>query len=462
MKEKSSLSLWIIILLIALLFLFLRFYNLDHRIIFDWDQEQYSTQIRQIVQDHDLVLLGPRTTNDRGFFLGPYFTYLLVPFYLITGLHPSALIYFIVFYNLIFFGCTFFVIRKLFGQPQALSFLLLYALISLLVVYDTLPWWPIFIPLGVISTWFVLYKIYKEKDKLVNYAILGFVLGLFVNMHFQFIFLILFSLFFLAINRHENRLTIKKSALMIGAFLTTFIPLILFDLRHDFLNSKLFFNFFATNSVGQPYDPNVWRDVFTNFLQPLIYLKSQFVMIIFYVFLLFLFIYLYKRRQKFMKSFYFSSLLLWLLVPLFFLLYGKRPSEYYFVFLYPFIIIALTDFIYLLRRGFLIFPLALLIFIINLGGLKFQLQPNPLGMYYKDKAIKELKMLIDPNKKVKITFDTPLGLNSGFNYLINYYHIRRGEEGNIPLIEIRNPPHKGDIKINGAIGLKIPESVKKK
>ncbi len=462
MKDKTSRLLWIGFILVAIVFLTLRLYNLSQRIIFDWDQEQFSTQIKQIVINHKLTLLGPRATNDSGFFLGPYFTYLLIPFYLLTNLHPSALIYFIVIYNLLFFGSAFLIIGKLFGKLQALTFLILWSIISILVAYDTIPWWPILIPLGVVLIWLALYKIFIQKNKLANYILLGLLLGLFSNIHSQFAFLILFSVFFFISNRRTIKLTLAKIASLLGAFIITFLPLALFDLRHNWLNSKLFIAFFTTSSDNRPYDPNVWREVFTNFLLPLINQRSQTLMFIFYLIIFFLAIYLYKHKQKFSKSFYWSFIGLWLFVPLLFSLYAKRPSEYYFVFLYPFICIVLVDFFLSLRQKWLLLPFLLLILAFNWQRLALEMKTNPLRLYYKDKTIKELKTLLKSDREVKITFDTPLGLNSGFVYLIDYYQINKGDDNKLPLVEIRNPRHPGDIKINDAIGLKIPAEVRRK
>ncbi|MFA6533384.1 MAG: hypothetical protein WCT22_05340, partial [Patescibacteria group bacterium] len=91
------------VFLVFLLFMFFRFNNFGNRIGFGWDQEQYSTQVRQLIVDHKPVLLGPRTTNDRGFFLAPYFTYLITPFFLLTNLHPYAIGIFLICFNILFF-----------------------------------------------------------------------------------------------------------------------------------------------------------------------------------------------------------------------------------------------------------------------------------------------------------------------------------------------------------------------
>lgn len=463
MKNKLDKRYFFFIVLIFLLFASLRFYNLDKRIIFDWDQENYSYAIKNVIQKGDFTLIGPRVVNDRGFFLGPYFTYLLLPFYLANNLHPTALIYFIILYNILFFSISLYALNRLFGLSHAIAFLFLWSTNYLLVQYGIIPWNPLLTPLGIIFIWLILYNLYI-KNSLGSWILLGLILGFFMNMHFQFIFLIFFSLVFLFSNsKRKTLVTIKNIGILVLSFAIVFIPLVLFDLRHDFLNLKLFFNFFTTNSDNQPYDLNVWQEAFTNFLQPLIYLRSPLALVFFYSLIFFIFIYLYRHKEKFLKYFYFSSLLLWIIVPLFFSFYGKRSSEYYFIFLYPFIMIAIIDFIYSIRQNFLIFPIAILIIAINFRGLKLQLEPNPLGMYYKDKTIKELRESIDPNKKINISFNMPLGANNGYKYLIDWYGIKQsGNWERDSLIEIRIPPRNDDLTVNGIIGLKIPKEVRKK
>src|SRR3990167_588819 len=223
---------WILIF-IFLVFAYFRFYNLDQRIIFDWDQEQYSYQIKNVLENGDFTLLGPRANNDRGFFLGPYFTYLLVPFYMFRNLHPIALIDFMVIYNVAFFTLTFFVISKLFSQKHAFIFLSFWALNPLLALYDALPWWSLLLPLGIITIWYLLNRIYK-KPNYINFVFLGLTLGLFINIRIEFIFLIVFSLFFLLWKSEiRKNLNLKNIFSFGSSFIFMFLPLIVFDMRHN-------------------------------------------------------------------------------------------------------------------------------------------------------------------------------------------------------------------------------------
>ena len=100
--KRQQLVIVFSLILIFGFFVFLRFYNLDKRVIFDWDQERDAWVIKQILSEKKLTLIGPRVLGPEGFFLGPFFTYLLAPFYLLTSLHPRAIIFFLIAYNFAF------------------------------------------------------------------------------------------------------------------------------------------------------------------------------------------------------------------------------------------------------------------------------------------------------------------------------------------------------------------------
>jgi len=97
LKERHNWSNLTLLLIILVIFLFFRFYRINQRVQFDWDQERDAQVIKEILSGH-LTLLGPRVLGPDKFFLAPYFYYLLTPFYLLTNLHPRAIIYFLLFW----------------------------------------------------------------------------------------------------------------------------------------------------------------------------------------------------------------------------------------------------------------------------------------------------------------------------------------------------------------------------
>jgi len=447
--------------IIFAIFCFFRFNNLDKRIGFGWDQEQYTTQVRQLVKEHRPVLIGPRVNNDKGFFLAPYFTYFITPFYLATNLHPRAILYFLIFFNLLFFLLSFFLIKSIFKEYFAYLFLIFWAINPLMAGYDTTAWWPVWIPLGVIATWWLLHKIYKE-NLAVWWLTLGLILGFFFNMHFQFVVVVFFAIIFLLASSKTRKNNIRHFILLAGSFILTFLPLFIFDLRHDFLNVKLFFGFMTQNASGARADYLAWLPVFNNLIKPLINVISDQVTILFYIFVLIAVFWLYKIKTKFFKIFYLSFIFLWVVFPIIFAKYGRRPSEYYFVFLYPFIYILLIDIVAQLPKKTALFIFVILItllFMANLNSLFDRLKPDHYSLFYMDKLVKDFAPFTK-NKKFNISFGVPVGGDSGYRYLFDYYQIKQTGDWNDPLIRLVRPSTKECQYKSEAAGIIIPPELR--
>ena len=329
-----------------------------------------------------------------------------------------------------------------------------------LVAYDTVPWNPVFIPLGIIINWVILYQIIK-KNSLLLWILLGLTSGIFLNMHFQYIFILIFVGSFIIFNNYKNRFkNWIKIIIAFFSFLITFTPLLLFDLRHNFLNIKLFINFFLNKENSLPADLTVWLPVLTNLIRPLIFTNNLLILKFFYIFILILTIFLIKNNNKrFLKCFFQSFLIVWLVFPVFFSLYGKRPPEYYFLFLIPFIFFTLINFFIKINKKILLFILLIILYIFNFNSLKTTINEDKFGLYYKDKAIKKLKLILKDKNKFNISFKVPIGANNGYNYLIDYYQIKQSRDFNDTLVEIDVPIRPNDIKVDN-IGLKIPKELK--
>jgi len=439
---------FILLFLVFLLFSFFRFYNLDKRVIFDWDQERDAFVIKRILVEKKLTLIGPRVLGPEGFFLGPYFTYLLAPFYFLTRLHPKAIIFFVIAYNLGFFTLTFLILKKLFNHSVALIFLLIWSLQPGLIGIDTITWNPILVPLAIIGLWYLMAQ--------SQWFWVGMLLGLGVNFHFQMIFLIPFYLAFLLFVREER--LFKKLAISFVGFLIPFLPLLVFDLRHNFLNFRLLSDFvFKKGGVfsGLAWLP-VWKNVAVGFIGK----DIPFLSVAFYFLPLLIALYLLRREtEKFKRKFFLATIILWLVFPLGFALFGQRPSEYYFNFLFPFLILILTGFLLRIFKNPKIgFVLVLTIFALNMNALKIQLQNNTFGLFYKEQVVKEIAR-IGKNKKFNVSFSVPLGLDTGYYYLLDFYQVKQSSKWQDSLLKVVIPPEREPMsKIFGGIGLFVPEN----
>jgi hypothetical protein len=438
------------LLFIFVAFVFTRFYNLDKRIIFGWDQEQFSTQIKDIIINHNFTLIGPRVTNDLGFFLAPFLTYFLVPLYLITNLHPFALFYWTIIVNLLFFIVSFIALKRLFSATHAIWFLALWTINFQAHIYDMIPWWPQIIPLGVMIT-LLLFSYLKEKsDKWYLWIILGIIQGIFCNMHFQFVFIFFFSTLLSFFILRKNKNFLKYFFIYIASFLIMFTPLIIFDLRNDFLNTNLFLNFFIKGTDDSPKNIFSWIPVFANFIQPFSMIRDNVISISFFITITAILLYLFKRSSTFNRSLFLSLFIMTLITAVSFSYYGKRPSEYYFMFFLPVILIGLIEFLQTIKNRAIMYLIFIFFLVVNIQKLKENIQPSYGGLYYKEAVVKYIKEQYS-NKKFNISYNG-VSVDHGFKYLLEYHDVKQTRNMQDPLIEVSIPARKNS-KMFGLYGV---------
>lgn len=426
--------------------------------MFDWDQETLAFQMKGIIQNHDLILIGHRATDAMGFYFGPYFEYLFVPFYYLSRLHPFGVIPLIVFINILFVCLALFVVGRIFGKNIVLGFLFLWAVNPLIIIYDITVWAPLVIPLGYLLTLLILWRIYS-KTSVSNFVLLGLVLGFFTQIHSLFFFMDLFVALFLLGMTVQKKISIPVLLRRLPAItipvLVFFSPLVLFDIRHDYLNLRLFFGYFSRRAVGV-VKLGESLDVLANFFKPLTVVNMQWGIVLFYIAIFVLLVYLIRSKKDFRKLFYSVTLCLWILTAVILLRLTQRPSEYYFLYLYPLITIALLDFFLRVHRVVAV-GFCVLFFAANILTLHKQIQPAIRGLYTKDQIAQTIKRKVG-TQPYSIAYDMPAGLNNGYGYLLDWHGIKPSENEKDPLIILRIPACKGDVVVD-TIGIRIPDEL---
>jgi len=427
-KKLSTVNLAVITVFV--LFAFLRFYNLEKRIGFGWDNERDALAVKSILQG-DLKLIGPRVLADTGFFLPPYFFYLLAPFYALSNLSPYATVYFLIFYNLIFFVVSFLILKKLFSQKVALLFLAFWAINPHTLSFDTVAWNPLLVPLAFVI---FLYLLARSKSFL-----LGLVWGVGVSFHIQFFLLAPIVVPFILKDK-------KRVRNIIWGFALTFAPLVLFDLRNNFLNLKLASDFLLAGGARDYFSfLPVWDNVVARtFGMPISRLFS-----VFFYFLIAGVLYVWRKKPAWRGLFY-----TWLFFPLAFAFYGKRPSEYYFNF--SLVIVGLVFAKLVSLKSKLLFFIVLLLLVHF--GLKAsdQLRETPLGLYQKDKIAQFLAKITKDTSPFNLSYSVGLGQDVGFRYLFDYRGVKLNGNDFDPLMQIVIPPQKNTFVID-RVGLEIPK-----
>jgi hypothetical protein len=439
-------------------FIFFRFNNLTERISFDRDHERDAMAVRQILIEKKPVLLGHQADNERGFFMAPYHFYSLAPFYLLGKMNPmNAIKSYVIFHNILFIAMLLCFLKKILGNWQTSIFLLLVAINPLMITYQSTAWNPSVIPTGIILYWYVFYLAYKN-NRLKYYIILGIIVGVFTNFHFQFIFQAI-PILLLLMQNFRLKEFLKKSVAFGLLFIFTFFPIFIFDLRHDFLNLRLLLNFssFSSSSPLRAFTFTQYFDPFTNSFLPLVLKQNIFVSLTVYALLLISTIYISRKHRGFLKIFYRGQTLILIFTALIFFLYRGNVSEYYFLFIFLTFFFVLTELLNYIKK-----PLALLvilmIFLFNFPRVKTLMTiKDGLNLKNKSSIVKAIKDM-SGNKKVYVAIDTPVGLNHGFYYLIDYYQINETTSPKAPLFIIHNPPRDNE-KMFGAYSLRIPPNL---
>ncbi len=448
-----------VLLAIVFIFLFCRIYNFDEKISFDRDYERDAFAVKQIIVEKKPILLGHQADNEKGFFMAPYFFYLLSPFYFAGHMQPLASMkLFVIFHNLMFLTFAIIILKKILGFWGMEIFLLLVALNPLMIGYQSSPWNPSLIPTSIILFWYLYYLAYK-KDSLKLYMLLGLLVGVSASFHFQFIFQAI-PMLFLFLRKFKPWQFVKKIVTFGVFFVMTFLPIFIFDLRHDFLNIKLFLNFFnfsvgPKKSILFPFPK--YFEAFTNSFFPFLPKSNFFLDLLIFMGILEILYFVQKSKTGFLKLFYRGQILILISTAIIFSFYPGKVSEYYFLFVGMIFFFTITELLSHIHKSLAIGIIAI-IFLFNYHALKEKITDTEgLKLKNKDLIVKNIKQL-SGDKKVYVAIDTPIGQNYGFYYLIDYYRINTTTSPTAPLFIINNPP-RSDEKTFGPYSLHIPANL---
>jgi len=232
----------IFILLIALFF---RTFDLVGRFEFAHDGDLYSWIVKDIVVDHHPRLIG-QLTSAEGIYIGPAFYYLLIPFFLLTGMDPIGAIIPITIIGILTVFSYYRVFSKLFNKSIGLIAGFLYATLLWTVQFDRHVY-----PSTTTNLWTIWYFFTVVSISRGNYRVLpllGFLIGLIWHIHIALAPALIAVPVAVLISRRLPNL--KEIFLFFLILLTTSVPLLVFEVRHNFSQTVSFINNFTVNHGG--------------------------------------------------------------------------------------------------------------------------------------------------------------------------------------------------------------------
>lgn len=231
---------WFLIGLIFFFFVFLRFYDIESKSIFLYDQLDSAWAAKNIIIDHNYPLIGPANKLGSGLFVGPLYYYLIAVFYYFTNLDPIAAGLFAGITSIIGFFVLFYITKKLFSFNVALIAVFINTISYSGIQFDRVQWEINFIPIVSLAAFYFLYKILNGNEKSIVW--LSIVVSLSFHVHLTvavFIpIIILLSLPFFP----RNKKTLKYILIAMPILIMGMSPAIVADLKSN--------NFHVKNAIS--------------------------------------------------------------------------------------------------------------------------------------------------------------------------------------------------------------------
>lgn len=458
-------------LFIFLLGIFLRLYRLEEMASFDFDQEYASNFTYSVVKQFPVQLIG-QGLSVQGLFMGPWYFYFLVPFYMIFRLHPLGGAVGSVILGLITIVAYYYFGNKIFGKPAGLIAAFFKAVFFRSLADD----WsitPAFsCGLMVIITWYFLYKYWQGETK--HLPLLGFIFGLFTSFHpILFPFYLVFLIIFLIKRVFPSFKTFLLTAV---AFVLPLTPLIVFEYFHQFTEVKLLIRIFSTPNpffgsanilsklinfalliLGGPQHRLGFK-FFSNYLLSVIILSM-------------LLLFTIKKTHIWKNNFHLWAIIITFLTYIFYYSFFPTPVINYYpsapITLLVFYLAAILGYFATkkLSRVFVVIFLVFLVFV-NVKNLIRErwLNTGLTSLKHKDEIVKAILENQPDGEDFFVSYISKPGWNFGFDYLFKLYErIPEDRAVNSFVYTIVIPKELSPESINfssGNIGLIFPDQEK--
>ncbi len=241
-----------VLILIFFAACYLRLYNIPDTVQFLGDQGRDALIVSRIFTEGDLAFIGP-VTSVGNVYLGPAYYYFMLPFLWLSYPSPLGPVYAVAALSIFTTACMYLFGKHMFGKRTALIATALFAFSSTVVTYARFSWNPNPAPFVSLFVLYATWRSFNDARWLIG-VIAG--LSLLVQLHYLTLLLFpaigliwLYQLWQLHQATKKNVMEVlKPTAIGIIIFAASLVPLLLFDMKHDWLNSRAFYEMFFGNS----------------------------------------------------------------------------------------------------------------------------------------------------------------------------------------------------------------------
>lgn len=235
-----------LILILTLIGAFLRFYNFKSTLVFLGDQGRDAFVVYKLIKEGDPILIGP-TTSVGKIQLGPLYYYFMAPFLWLSNFNPIGPAFAVALLGTLTIPVFYFILKKMFNNKVAVIASVLYTFSDIVIANTRGSWNPNPMPFVIILLLYSIYQFYSNKK--YSYIIWTFIFfSIALQLHYMVLLLtpMLLAIAFLTFiqNKKDIKEIVKNSLIGLLVFIAFLVPLIIFDLRHNFINYEGFIDFF--------------------------------------------------------------------------------------------------------------------------------------------------------------------------------------------------------------------------
>lgn len=280
----------IISLIILISFYVLSSYKLvdSFNLTSDFGRDLYNI-IR--ISQGEAILIGPKM-NLGGYYSGPYYYYLFAPILFLTRFDQSSVLLFNCFLFALGAAVCFFISSQKLGVLKSLT---LTASLSLLPLYLQSSHYPsngyTFLPLLWLFLTLIFFSWFESPKKLF---LLGLLAGIIINIHPTNLFILVGVAFYILTSLRRKKFIV----IFLAGVILTFIPVVLFEFRHDFIMTRNTFINHSYLSMSATRHVSFWENLLFlkyKLIQLIIFDPSYYLIVILLAVLF---------HQKFSKPFF--------------------------------------------------------------------------------------------------------------------------------------------------------------
>lgn len=362
---------FVVLISIVILASWLRLWKIADHMTFLGDEGRDALVLFNIFQNGKFTLLGPAASVG-GFFLGPAYYYLIIPGFLISGMSPVGMAAEVAILGVFSVLIIYLLIRNRLGVMPALFAALTYAVSPTIVTFSRSSWNPNIMPFLSLCI-FSFLLLAKEKNNKIFYLFTGAFFGLAIQSHYLGLILTLPIIILTTIFSFSKVKNILMSyLLLVFGFFTTFLPFILFELRHGFTNTRTIFEFVTRPSgvVGIrkfQYEDNVLSAIGRLFSEAYSILNSDIALLVGITIITLSILAIIKLKTTKARNLYLATLVWCITGILGIAFYNGQLYNYYFAFLFPvpFLLSALAVSVFKGTKLFSLIGLVLILLIIS-------------------------------------------------------------------------------------------------